>query len=185
MRREDCRIGMPVMFGRGNGEQTKGVIVKLNDKSAKVKTTEDRGRNHPAGVVWGVGYGLISPLDPKDQAAVAEAAQAIPAPTARVLKYNPFSQDNLILEAVLQVYSGLEPESLTCDGEASPAHIRSKRTELNRKLKGLQYALGYEITASESFDWFQSKQEYDRNRQQRNANAERTAEICGLPQGIH
>ena len=63
MRIEDCRIGMPVSFGKSRGEQTKGIIVKLNLKSAKVKTTEHR-KNSPAGTEWGVGYSLITPLDP-------------------------------------------------------------------------------------------------------------------------
>lgn len=193
MRIEDCRIGMPVVFGRDNGEQTKGVIVKLNLKSAKVKITEDRGRTK-AGEVWGVGYGLLTPLDPKDQEAVKAAAQAIPVPAEKVLKYNPFSQDNLILTALLGVYCALEPEALTSDGEASFAQVRQRRAELQRKVKGLQYALGYEATESQVFNWGREKDESDRARQRQPlsaafdrevaANAERTAQVCGLPTGI-
>lgn len=47
-------IGMKVRFGRPNGEKTVGEIIKVNNKTVKVKTTEARGRNgrSPVGAVW-------------------------------------------------------------------------------------------------------------------------------------
>lgn len=30
MRKEDCRVGMSVVFGRPNGEKTIGVVEKIN-----------------------------------------------------------------------------------------------------------------------------------------------------------
>jgi hypothetical protein len=50
------RVGNKVYFGRPNGEQTLGEVVKVNRKSVKVKTLEDRGRTgrSQAGVVWRV-----------------------------------------------------------------------------------------------------------------------------------
>lgn len=63
----EAKIGMKVMFGRGgyNAERTLGEIIKLNDKSAKVKLLESRGTNrqYPVGTVFGVAYSLMEPAD--------------------------------------------------------------------------------------------------------------------------
>lgn len=187
MRREDCKLNMPVSFGRSgaNAEQTAGVVVKMNLKTAKVRITEDRGAHSKVGTIWGVPYALMTPLNPQDQAAVKANAAAIPERKPQKLVYNPFDGDNDILQCVFNAYMGLEPESLSCDGEASMAHIRSRRAELTRKLKGLQYALGYEVSAEQAFDWHLSKEASKQQQRTANANAERTSEICGLPQGIN
>tara|TARA_A100001201_G_C4085871_1_gene200453 strand:- start:433 stop:627 length:195 start_codon:yes stop_codon:yes gene_type:complete len=52
----EYKIGMKVRFGRPNGEKTVGEIVKVNQKSVKVKTHEARGINgrSASGVVWRV-----------------------------------------------------------------------------------------------------------------------------------
>lgn len=55
-------VGQAVVFGRGNGEQTKGVVMKVNAKSVKVRQTEARG-NHFAGEVWTVSPALIRSAD--------------------------------------------------------------------------------------------------------------------------
>ena len=50
-------IGSSVIFGRPNGEQTRGEVVKINRKSVKVKQTEVRfgnGRTRSVGAVWNV-----------------------------------------------------------------------------------------------------------------------------------
>lgn len=46
---------MKVRFGKANGEVTRGVVTKLNPKTAAVQTTDSRGR-HAAGEVWRVAY---------------------------------------------------------------------------------------------------------------------------------
>jgi len=48
------QVGQKVRFGRGNGEQTLGEIVKVNLKRLKVKILEDRGSRSQAGTVWSV-----------------------------------------------------------------------------------------------------------------------------------
>lgn len=48
-----AKVGMKVVFGRVNGEQTLGEVVKINTKSLKVRQLEDRG-THPIGTVWSV-----------------------------------------------------------------------------------------------------------------------------------
>jgi len=49
---------MEVMFGRPDGEQTKGVVLKCNPKKAKIKTLEARGV-HIAGEIWTVPYYML------------------------------------------------------------------------------------------------------------------------------
>lgn len=48
-----AKVGMKVVFGRVNGEQTLGEVVKINTKSLKVRQLEGRG-SHPVGTVWSV-----------------------------------------------------------------------------------------------------------------------------------
>lgn len=54
-------IGQEVMFGRPNGEKTRGVVEKINAKSVKIRQTEARG-GHPVGTIWTVGPSLITPI---------------------------------------------------------------------------------------------------------------------------
>jgi len=63
MLKEQCQVGMQVVFGRGRGEKTLGIVVKLNDKKAKVKTLENRGSRSQAGSEWGVPYSLMEPAE--------------------------------------------------------------------------------------------------------------------------
>ena len=159
MLREDARKGMKVFFGRGRGEKTLAEIEKCNDKSCKVKTLEQRGngRGSEIGSFWNVDYSLLTPAD------TSAAAVRIPAP--QPLEYNPFSSvDNLILQAIMIIHNTLSPENLSCDGEASMAHINATRRECNRQLKGLQMALGREVTEEQTWAWYQSKEAYEAKR---------------------
>ena len=63
MRKEDCRVGMKVIFGRGKGQKTLGEVTKCNLKKAKVKTLENRGSKSEAGSEWGVPYSLMEPAE--------------------------------------------------------------------------------------------------------------------------
>jgi uncharacterized lipoprotein YmbA len=62
MNHSNFKLGDEVLFGRPNGEKTRGIIVKLNPKKAKVQTLENRGRNRSrgAGVTWSVPYSLMT-----------------------------------------------------------------------------------------------------------------------------
>tara|TARA_R100001443_G_scaffold19528_5_gene31256 strand:- start:6661 stop:6903 length:243 start_codon:yes stop_codon:yes gene_type:complete len=55
-KRMDLKIGMKVRFGRANGQKTVGEVIKVNQKSVKVKTHEARGINgrSASGEVWRV-----------------------------------------------------------------------------------------------------------------------------------
>lgn len=61
MRKENAQVGMKVIFGRRAGEKTRGIIVRLNSKKAKVKITQDRGDKSEAGQEWGVPYSMMEP----------------------------------------------------------------------------------------------------------------------------
>ncbi len=149
MLREECHIGQKVYFGRSRGEKTLAKIVKLNQMKAKVITLEPRGSRELVGQEWGVPYSMLRP-------------EGLPTPPQREkLVYNPFvEEDNLILEAICICYSGLSPENLSMDGEASAAYIHRTREQLTRKLRGLQAALGYTVGELEAYDWSDSKAKY-------------------------
>ncbi len=149
MNRNNFKVGDKVYFGRPNGQQTLGVIEKLNLAKAKVKTLEARGQRVTAGEVWGVPYSLMR------HATVA----GTPVP---VLKYDPLDPNNSLLEALASAYCGLSPENLHCDGEASPTYVRQRRAELERKIRGLQMVIGRTLGEGEMLQWELAKREHER-----------------------
>lgn len=159
MRFEDCRVGMEVVFGRGNGEQTRGLVTKINRAKAKVQTTENRGKTM-AGAVWSVPYSLMEPVG--TNTGVENSVKIVP----QSIPFHPFQDyvEQLILEAVNCVYSSLSPENLTCDGEASMTQVSQKRAKLNRQLRGLFAALGREVDESTAYKWLMERNEYNKNR---------------------
>ena len=133
MKREDCKIGMTVKFGRTRGEQTLGEVVKMNPKKAKVRILEDRGSRSKAGEVWGVPYSLMRPVAvtpavaaKKPLAAVAAAKVSVsPAVDAEIAVQNHLyslacSADrplNELLRAAFELGRELESKG-TLGGEA-------------------------------------------------------------------
>jgi hypothetical protein len=157
MERSEAKVGMLCSFGRYDYDQTPCRIEKCNSVKCKVITTERRGK-HPAGSHWNVPYSMLNKLDENGKT-------IMPAPKAKEpMTYNVFMQheDKLMMEAILTIYGHLSPENLTCDGEASRGHIRMKSMELNRKLKYLTAALGYEVSEEDAYAWYQSRQEYEK-----------------------
>ena len=86
------KIGDTVLFGRGQGEQTLGEVVKVNAKSLKVKTLEPRGRTRrgqSAGLIWRVPPSLCTPTTPSadpEARPCGEPKDALPALVARALR---------------------------------------------------------------------------------------------------
>jgi hypothetical protein len=78
MLREQARRGLKVVFGRPNGEQTLGVIEKVNPSKAKVRTLEARGSREAVGVIWHVPYSLMKVAEGQG----AQEAQAAKTPVA-------------------------------------------------------------------------------------------------------
>ena len=58
-----------------------------------------------------------------------------------------------VLASINNVYGGLSPENLCCDGEASAAHIRRVGGELRRALKALFTELGRKVSEGESYGY--------------------------------
>jgi len=56
-------IGSIILFGRPNGEQTRGRILKVNSKTFKVQTLEARGSRSSGGEVWTVAKSLCRAAD--------------------------------------------------------------------------------------------------------------------------
>lgn len=157
--RSDFTLGEIVYFGRNRGEKTKGEIIKLNPKRAKVKQLEERGttRSHQVGTEWTVPYSLIYKCDDQDKPEP---------PKEEPLVFSPFqdSVDQYVLLAINACYAGLSPENLTCDGEA-PAHmVRRTRQELTHKLQCLQGTLGRLVSEEAAYEW---QEAYDAHHQGR------------------
>lgn len=162
-----------VLFGRPGGEQTLGQIVRLNPKTATVKQLEQRGvqKTHHVGKEWKVSYSLMRLARPDGKLAEPSQQPAVPQHqqehllTRDNLKYSPFArEDNMILAAIVTVYSHLSPENLTADGERPRDQVRSLQAKYNRKLKHLQHALGYAVSEDAAFRWDQSRRDYEQNR---------------------
>lgn len=162
------KIGDRVVFGRRNGERTKGTVIKVNFTKAKVRQDEERGtlKTHSVGTIWTVPFSLME-LDtsPAGAASAASAAPpaappATPAPnTADKPLGQVFGTDAIILEAIHSVYIDLSPENLTCDGELAQHHVRARRAELERKLKFLFGAFGRVVSEGVVYDWAEKNRE--------------------------
>jgi hypothetical protein len=56
-----------------------------------------------------------------------------------------------ILEDIRRVYTSLSPENLTCDGELSPAVVKTKKRRLQEELRKLFAELGRQVGEEEAF----------------------------------
>ena len=61
MTTSDFKVGDKVVFGRNNGEQTHGTVIKVNPRKLKVRQDEIRGtiKAHQVGTVWTVPPNLL------------------------------------------------------------------------------------------------------------------------------
>lgn len=144
----EAKVGMKVVFGRGNGEQTLGEIVKVNPTKAKVKTLETRGsgRGSMVGAVWTVPYSLMKPADGQAHTPQADPADA-PLPV-----YMPYG-DARIMEAIIDCYTRLSPEYLTADGERPMNQVRQLKHSLETRLAHLFKALGRPVGEEAAYKW--------------------------------
>lgn len=154
MRYEEARKDMFVVFGRENGEQTLGQIVKLNTK-ALVKTCENRGNGKGSfvGAGWRVPYGMMRPASER------EIQQN------RIFVNEPIAQPNEkeILSEINGIYCQLSPENLSCDGELSRNQITIRYRALQSKLQALFTKLGRTVSEGESFRWWQEERNLAKN----------------------
>ena len=126
------KVGDFVQFGRPNGEQTVGRVIRVNAASLTIEQLEERGstRIRQAGTKWRVAPSLVH---------MAGVATPAPAPVK-------MSEAEIILR--LQVIeAGMSSENLYCDGERSAAEARRIAARLNEERKGLVKMLGREPTS--------------------------------------
>jgi hypothetical protein len=165
MQIHECRIGMVVEFGRGNGQWTKAEIIKINPKKAKVKTLEGRGsgRGSFEGAVWCVPYSMMR-LEGQTSVESNVVVQDTPYP------FNQFDQNNYIMRAIVDCYNRLEPEWLTADGERPMSEVRRLKAMLENKIYHLCKALGVQISESVAFDWDDKRIEFEKSKEVKNAS---------------
>jgi hypothetical protein len=149
-----------VIFGRGNGEKTKGIVVKLNPKKAKIKILEDRGSKSKAGEIWTVPYSLIDTVVGVE----GDIKYDFVDPAEEPIEYSVFQPqvEQLILQAIDGIYASLSPENLSCDGELSMSQVFKRRNSLKDKLKHLQNALGRPVSEEVVYNWLKQKQQKDK-----------------------
>lgn len=131
-------VGQQVMFGRDLGEKTLGEVVKVNRTRLKVKQLENRGtfKAYAIGTVWTVPPSLCSSPG---------AAPPAPAPAA------PARSSDELMTAIRRIYSSLEPEHLSCDGELPMSVVRRRAAALRRELTACFRELGRTVTEVEAF----------------------------------
>jgi len=134
MTNQDFYKGQKVIFGRPNGEQTHGTVIKVNAKSVKVRQDESRGtyKDHEVGATWRVAKSLCRPANGETVAA-------------------PKRSEAEIMRDIRNVYNQLSPENLHCDGEISMSQARRKAAVLNRQLGALQAELGRKVSECEAY----------------------------------
>lgn len=119
------RVGDLVTFGRPNGEQTEGKVVRVNAASVTIEQTEVRGvsRIREAGAKWRVHPSLVRLVGSEAKAKRSEAE---------------------ILRALSRVESDLSPENLYWDGERPSAEARRAEARLMAERRALVAELGRE-----------------------------------------
>ena len=151
------KVGEKVLFGRSQGEQTRGTVMAVNRTKAKIRQDEQRGaqKSHPIGTIWTVPFNLMS-IDPSggisNEDVKTQIDTALPAedtPLPMFLKPG----DNGIMIAITEVYGALSPENLSCDGEAPRHVVEQKRREYNAKLALLFKAFGRPVSETLAYKW--------------------------------
>ncbi len=140
MELKDCKVGMVVNFGRSQGEQTLGRIVKINSVKCKVEQLESRGtlKAYPVGTLWTVPVSLLTPVGGSTTTPVKPVA-------------SPKRPDAEIMTEILSCYSRLSPENLSCDGMLSRSAMARASAQLNAKLRELFKEIGRKVSEDEAY----------------------------------
>ena len=122
------RVGDSVIFGRPNGEQTEGKVIRVNAASVTIEQTEVRGQSRirEAGAKWRVHPSLVRLVSNAGTAPKAKRSEAD------------------IIAALRRIESDLSPENLYWDGERSRAEARRAEARLMAERKVLVAELGRE-----------------------------------------
>jgi hypothetical protein len=131
---KDLKPGDPVSF-MARGKKHYGTIKTINAKTCSVKVPT--GIPGYEGQPWRVPPGLLT-----KEASVPEVKRL---------------DEKGLMEEILDCYGGLSPENLSCDGEASRAHIQQKSRELNGRLEVAFRQLGRRVSETEAYDWYRKQ----------------------------
>jgi len=120
------KIGDQVVFGRPNGEQTHGIVLKVNGKTILIEQTEARGqiRERQPGAKWRVAVSLVHHAVPRES-------------DVPLVKRHPAA----IQAEIDSVENQLSPENLFWDGERPRGQALAAGRVLNRRLKALEAEL--------------------------------------------
>lgn len=142
---QNFKVNDMVRFGRENGEQTLGKVIKVNPTTLKVQQTESRGtlKSHAIGTVWKVPPSLCTLVSPNG---VAQTPQA-PTPVAKA----PSRSEAAILADARDIENRLSPENLYCDGERSRSEATRIGAGLRKRLRELEAELGRKITGADLY----------------------------------
>lgn len=129
MRKEDCKKGMLVYFGdvhressRFGGKMSRGVVIKVNPKKAKIQSIDPVGRWGP-GSVWAWPYSLIAPVVGGDEVEAEMTMRSFANPNEEAVKAWSAAQmsqkeinndllpeDGHILRAIVEIYTKIDVE---------------------------------------------------------------------------
>jgi len=132
------RVGDLVTFGRPNGEQTEGRVIRVNAASITIEQTEARGqtRIREAGAKWRVHPSLVR---------LVSSTGTAPAPVAP----KAARPEADLIAALRRIEASLSPENLHWDGERSRSAARAAERRLNAERKALIAELGREPSPRE------------------------------------
>ena len=138
------RVGDLVQFGRPNGEQTEGRVLRVNAASITIEQTEQRGvtRVREAGAKWRVHPSLVRLVSNGGTAPAPVAPKPPVAPKAARSEAD-------LLAALRRIEASLSPENLYWDGERSRTAARAAESRLMAERKALVAELGREPTPRE------------------------------------
>ena len=131
------KVGDTVLFGRTNGEKTRGKITKVNAKSYKITTLESRGTRsqYTSGGSWRVPKSLVWHDSPSMSTTYRRPEKEI-------------------IRDISSIYASLSPENLHCDGEISHSAAMAKERHLSAMLQTLFRELGREVSEYEAWSTF-------------------------------
>jgi hypothetical protein len=143
------KIGDQVVFGRPSGEQTHGIVLKVNGKTILIEQTEARGqeRIREKGAKWRVAVSLVRHADPHQHCVggVLIESDALGKPPQHPLQgFVPPVQKRSAQEIQAEidsVESQLSPENLFWDGERPRGQALAAGRALNRRLRALEQEL--------------------------------------------
>jgi hypothetical protein len=122
-------VGDEVTFGRGQGQQTKGTVVRLGRTKLKVRQDEARGvkRDYPVGSVWTVPPSLCTKLG---EGGAVPATPTLSLSVGQTVEFQGYSWDARCVTAVKGVVTKASRGSYEVYGEGrfsnqAPADVKA------------------------------------------------------------